>query len=322
MTLHRRILSLVAGLAILGLAMPSYAEFDWDAKYAGDFVTGQSNARLLALGGAGVAISDGPSAVLGNPSRIGFLAGQGVSLMHADRFESAVKVDHAAWARNNGDHAIGFGLVRQGVDDIPVTALRDRSAGINPQNRPYVANWTSASEYAFLLAYSQDRPYGTIGGAAKLLYKRLDTTDGFGLGFDLGYTKRFGGLVVGAQLRDAITTLLTWEGGRQEAIKPTLRAGAAFSLPIERFNAVATPVIEGEFRTEALGTEDAFIPHVGLEWTIRNIVSLRGGMDDDRLSYGAGLAIGPIGLDYAFVGHDDLGATHRISVGYLWGAVR
>jgi len=299
------------------------AEFDWQAKYAGDFISGQSSARLLALGGAGVAIANGPSAVLANPALMGTSTRNALSLMHADRFESAVKVDHAAYVRNAGDgRTLGFGIVRQGVDDIYVTALRDPSQPIGPQNRPYAATSTSASQYAFQFAYASQRPYGLVGGSAKLLYERLYTTDAVGLGIDLGYARSFGDLMLGAQLRDAVTTLVAWEGGRQEAIKPSLRIGGAYSIALERMNARVMPVVELETRTEALGTEDAFAWHGGLEYTIRNTVSARVGYDDGRLTYGAGLEIGPVAVQYAFVGHDDLGATHRISLACRWGRNR
>ena len=315
--------------ALLGLGSgAARAEFDFDAKYAGDYISGQSSARLLALGGAGAAIATGPASVLGNAALMHHDPGQSLSLMHADRFESAVKVDYASYIRRTSESsAIGFGLVRRGVDDIPVTSLRDRSQPIDPQNRPYIANWTSASEYAFLLALSSERSWGSIGWSAKLLYKRLDTRDGFGLGMDLGYAKQWGGLIVGAQLRDAITSVIAWERGRQESIKPTLRAGTAYLLPWDRMNAVLMPVAEVEVRSEALGTKDAVAFRGGLEYTIRKIVSARIGIeqityDQVELTYGAGASIGPVVLDYAFVGHEDLGATHRISLGYRWGASR
>ena len=58
--------------------------------------------------------------------------------------------------------------------------------------------------------------------------------------------------------------------------------------------------------------------HVGIEYTIKNTVSLRGGMDTERFTAGAGLSIGPVAADYAYQSHDGLGESHRISLAYCW----
>ncbi|MCB2211943.1 hypothetical protein KQI52_07510 [bacterium] len=332
--------SLKLNLALAGLIMlcllfvnvsPVRAEFDFSSKYAGDYLTGQSTARLLALGGVGVSIAEGPSAVLANPSRLANPYGHAISLMHADRFESAVKVDHVDYVRRlEDDRYLGFGLVRQGVDDIPVTRLRDPSQDIGIDNRVIRTGATSASEYAFLLSYAGHRSWGNIGGSAKLLYKHLDDTNGYGLGIDLGYSRSFGDLHVGAQLRDAIVTVLTWDTGRQEVIYPTLRAGAAYEFQWTRMYSTIMPVVEFQARGESIDDPDAFAVHAGLEYRVRDIVAARIGYDGSRradpdqafsdgLTYGAGLLIGSVALDYTFIGNEDLGATHRVSVGVRWG---
>ncbi len=312
--------TLLFGLLVV-FAFSAHAEFDFGAKYAGDFMSGQSNARLLALGGVGAALAEGPSAVLGNPALLFTDRPHRLSLMHADRFESAVKMDHIAYTRREGeDRMLGFGLIRQGVDDIPVTQLTDPTRPIGSDNRVRVLEQTSASEYAFQFAYGMQRSYGHIGATAKLLYKRLYTSDAFGLGFDIGYAKRFGGLTLGAQVRDVTTSILAWDTGRQEAIVPTARLGMAYHIAAPRLNADITPVVELRMRTESLGDPDFATFHAGLEYMIQKVVAARVGVDDRRLTYGAGLRIGVLQVDYAFVGHDDLGATHRVSLGYAWGA--
>jgi len=314
------------------MVLPAYAEFDFESKYAGDYLSGQSNARLLALGGVGVAIANGPSAVLANPARLANPYLQSVSLMHADRFESAVKVDHVNYVRTLSDNRyLGFGLVRQGVDDIAITSLRDPSQDINNDNRVIKVGATSASEYAFLLSYAGERSWGRIGGSAKLLYKHLDDHNGYGLGIDLGYARQFDNLHLGAQLRDAIVSVLTWDTGRLEVIYPTVRAGAAYEFNWTRMYSTIMPIIEIQARLESIDDPDVLAIHAGLEYRVRDIVAARIGYDSSRqpslsefssagITYGAGLLIGGVALDYAFIGHEDLGATHRVSVGVRWGA--
>jgi len=312
----------IAIAAILLFSSPVFAEFDWSAKYAGDFISGQSSARLLALGGAGVAISTGPSAVLANPALISSSGNHAVSFMHADRFESAVKIDHMSYVRRTTDgQYVGFGLVRQGVDDIPITKLTQPGQPLGNNNRVISDESTSASEYAFYLSTSREKSYGTVGASAKLIYKDLYDSYGIGLGIDIGYAKSFGQLHLGAQLRDAITTLVVWDTGHKEGISPVFRAGAAYNLVIERMQTQIMPVAEIQIRTESIDDDDVVALHAGLEYRIREVVSARIGFDEERLTYGAGLRLGTLGLNYAFVGHDDLGDTHRVSVSFLWGRV-
>ncbi len=316
-------------LSILALAffvfhpVSARGEFSLGAKYAGDYLSGQSNARLLALGGTGVAFATGPAALLANPSRLATLSSRSLSLMHADRFSSAVKVDHADWVSTRQDGtALGLGIVRQGVDDILLSeTLRDPNLPLGPDNLPQVTGNSSAAEYAFLLGYSKPSLYGFQAGAsAKLLYKHLADNHAFGLGVDVGAARRWGPLLLGVQLRDALSTLLVWDTGLKETIVPTLRVGASLDLPLDRLQARAMPVVEVAARTESWGNSDFFAFKAGFEYTIRNVVSARIGLDENRLTYGAGLNLRPFVLDYAFIGHEELGATHRISLQISWGS--
>jgi hypothetical protein len=53
--------------------------------------------------------------------------------------------------------------------------------------------------------------------------------------------------------------------------------------------------------------------HYGAEWWFVRTLALRIGLDEGKLSMGSGLRISTFQVDYAFIGHDDLGNTHRIS---------
>lgn len=213
-------------------------------------------------------------------------------------------------------------MIRQGVDGIPITQLRDPSLQLGPGNRVIAIDAATASEYAFLAGYSRPTAFADVGATAKLLYKKLYENSAWGLGFDVGASKQLGNLHLGLQLRDALSSLLVWDTGRTEGIVPTVRLGAAYDLPVERLQARVMPVFEVVLRTESWGNDDALAMLAGLEYSIRDVVSARIGLDEDRLTYGAGLKLGPVRVDYAFVGHEDLGDTHRISLLTYWGTGR
>ncbi|MBD3166531.1 PorV/PorQ family protein [bacterium] len=309
---------LLTAVLLFAASVTTRAEFDWVSKYAGDFLSGQANARLLALGGVGVAVPEGPAGVHANPALLARNTRQGVSLMHADRFGGEVMMDYLAYVHPTQEgRALGFGLIRQGVDDIPVTYWEQ----IGEIRRPRVTEMTSASEYAFQVGYGTESRYGQIGAVAKLLYKRLYENNAYGLGIDVGYARDFGRLTVGAQARDVLSTILAWDTGRTETIAPAARIGAAYTIIMQRQNTELMPVVELQARGESLDDDDALALHAGLEVRISKVVMARVGYDDERLAYGAGLRVGPAAVDYAFVGHSDLGNTHRVSIAWFWGQI-
>jgi hypothetical protein len=53
--------------------------------------------------------------------------------------------------------------------------------------------------------------------------------------------------------------------------------------------------------------------HFGWEYQLRELLALRLGSDVGRFAVGAGISLPKLQIDYAFLSHDDLGETHRIS---------
>jgi hypothetical protein len=59
-------------------------------------------------------------------------------------------------------------------------------------------------------------------------------------------------------------------------------------------------------------------PRVGVEYLISKVVALRGGLMGDNITAGAGISVSSVTLDYAFQPHEELGNTHRVSIGLKW----
>lgn len=180
-------------------------------------------------------------------------------------------------------------------------------------------DFKTAADYAFLFGYAFNHPLGRVGLTTKLLYRDLAEEYGVGLGLDLGYTRSFNNLHLGLQVRNVLASLVAYSTGNQEAMLSNVRLGGAYEFHADRLMAVVVPVLELELRGESLDDPDAAAVHGGLEYRIRETVSARIGYDENRLTYGAGIALPMLNIDYAFAGHDDLGATHRISVEIRWG---
>jgi len=106
-------------------------------------------------------------------------------------------------------------------------------------------------------------------------------------------------------------------------ISPTLKLGAAYQFNI--LKGILTPVVDADIRFENRRFASmlnmgpvSFDFHTGLEYTYDNLISVRFGYNDvKQLTFGAGLVLPKLNIDYSFVKFDrqgELGNTHRISL--------
>ena len=56
--------------------------------------------------------------------------------------------------------------------------------------------------------------------------------------------------------------------------------------------------------------------HLGLEYIYRSMFALRFGSNAGSFTAGAGISYWRLRLDYAYQGHDDLGNSHRVGLGF------
>jgi len=163
-----------------------------------------------------------------------------------------------------------------------------------------------------------------IGGSFKIVQADLGTTDGLGAGLDVGAIFRpHSKLSLGLAVRDATTTVLSWGTGTREYVMPTTSLGFAFSTPVEFPRGEFALAADVDFKFENRRTASQFSydfvsgeSHVGCEYTYREVVSARVGIDTGHLTFGAGLSYKGFSLDYAHLNHDELGVTKRVSGSY------
>ena len=122
---------------------------------------------------------------------------------------------------------------------------------------------------------------------------------------------------------DITTTYLSWTTGKKELISPTSKIGAAYSFDF--FSGTFTPAMDFDVRFENRQTASnfnlgavSFDFHGGMEYTFKNLISIRGGYNElGNLTLGAGVKLPKLMIDYSFVkfdANDALGNTHRISL--------
>ncbi len=308
---------------LMAWMLPSTVAAITVAKYAGEFISTGVGARALGMGGAHVAVGTDITAGYWNPAGLIGLRFPQLMLMHSSRFNGIVKYDYAAVGLPSGRYqTFAISLTRLGVDDIPITALTDPSLPLSETNQPYVKALANDAEYALYLSYARllvgKLSYGVN---VKLLHKGVGSNSAYGLGFDVGILiNPWKKLLAGVNLQDVTTTILAWDTRHHELISPTLKLGCAYPFEFALFGSKIMPAFDVDLRFENrrsaaqmnLGPV-SFDTHLGLEYALFRIISLRVGTDTGHFTAGTGIRLPQLQLDYAFMSHD-LGATHRLSL--------
>ncbi|MCK4427610.1 MAG: PorV/PorQ family protein [candidate division Zixibacteria bacterium] len=288
------------------------------AKYAGEFLALGVGAKALGMGGAFVGVANDGTASYWNPSGLCQLDQKQLSLMHAETFGSLLNQDFIAFAlpleENLSNTTIAFSLLRLGGGGIKITGLAD-------SNRVILLREESHADYAFLFSYSRPiRPNFFWGANLKLIYRHMVDNSAFGLGADLSFlAKPYPFLTLGANLMDITPTLLFYDNGTTETITPTTKFGFGINHQIKDFSFLfasdADVRYEGrKFSAQYWVGEVSWDMHYGIEIGYRKNLAARLGFDQGDFTAGAGFLIRQFGLDIAFLSHDQLDNTYRISL--------
>ncbi len=339
-----RMLKIILGLVLLNplLINNVYGLKIVKEKYAGEFLSRGVGARALGMGGTFVAVSKDVTAGYWNPSALATINYPQLAGMYAERFASIVNYNYGGIALPMGKSSgISLSFIRLAVDDIPNTenALLDYGidgipntgdAGegngvIDEKERidPNQVFYFNSAEYAVYLSYgTRRRDNFYYGGNVKVLRKGIGENSAWGMGFDFACLwQPYPNLNVGANLQDITTTLLVWDTGRQEAITPTSKIGVAYIWESSKIAGQIIPAFDMDIRFENrrysaqynLGRV-SFDLHFGAEYRLKNLFAFRLGLDTGRFTAGVGIKLPRLNVDYAFLSHQDLGDTHRVSV--------
>lgn len=306
------------------------------AKYAGEFLYIGVGGRPLGMGGAFTAISNDITSAYYNPAGLAYLDYPQIALMHDERYGNLVNYNYGAVALPFGaDYTFSLSAMRLAIDGIFDTrnALIDYDGdGIldHPNDRIDYSKIKEFSNQDWAIYFSGakrvfDNLY--VGANFKFIYRSIAEFSAWGFGFDAGalyfLTPE---LILGANLQDFTTTLVSWSTGRNELISPTVKIGAAYNYTL--FNRLRiTPAMDFDVRFENRRFSSqfnigpvSFDPHFGLELNYNNLFSVRAGYNDvKQITFGAGFRLPKMNIDYSFArfnyAQDDrLPDTHRISV--------
>lgn len=314
----------VSALASVALASPALAV----DKFAAEFLKIGVGARALGMGGAFVSIADDASATYWNPAGIVQLQSREALGMHASQFDGVLAHDvlgMVAPLRSGGvDAAVGITVIRLGVDDIRVTkdAVIGTDENGNPILDPSLITKKSAYDLALLLTYARAVGSRWAAGVNVKLIRQLIVDEGasFGIGADFGLRYQASPSVAfGARLADVTTTQLYWDTGRRETVAPTVTLGMHGTRAVAALQGSLTVGLNSSFAFEGQEADQFHTGNLsgnllpGLEYRFREIVALRVGSNAGDFTAGAGVRYRQVGADYAYLSHDQLDGTHRVS---------
>ncbi|MGD8922384.1 MAG: hypothetical protein PVH24_03985 [Candidatus Zixiibacteriota bacterium] len=297
------------------------------AKYAGEAFSLGVGARPLALGGAAVAGPFDGTAAYWNPAGMDQLNGRYITAMHAETFGSLLNHDYVSYIDARGHEngliqAFGFYVYYLGGGGIKITQL-------NQYDRPYVVREENHGDYLFAAAVSGkiSQPLD-FGLTAKVIYRDIGTESGYGLTMDAGLVYRAHEHVqLGLMVTDFTTGFIRYSGktfdsgANTESIYPTVKPG--FMLEYSYRDFTGRFVGSGDIKFEGIKSAAQYWSgpvsldtHWGWEIGYREMVFGRAGFDIGRFTAGGGVNIKHITVDFAYLHHDDLDETFRVSAGF------
>ena len=297
----------------------------WATKYAGEFLDLRTGPKAMGMGGTGVSQDGDYTFLAWNPAATAHLEERQVSLMHSEMFQGLAKYDYLGIGlpldgRGRGA-TLAFVLVRLGIDGIPLTEIEDFASPPRDDNVELLG-YDSDAEYLLLMNWGRGLSERiNVGSNVKIIYRDTVGHTCWGMGLDFGATySPHRHLSIGLNVQDLPVTILFWDTGTTQTVLPNLKAGASYRFSLESMHTVITAAADLDIRFEGRETSDQFAlnpasfdTHAGVEGWFNERVALRAGLDRGQLTGGVTLKIFSFDLDYAYMSHDDLGATYRLA---------
>ncbi len=306
--------ALLFALALATTAPGALAQSpDGDAGTGGyKFLQNHSDARSAALAGASSALPGRPGSAATNPALLAEIDGIAALGTHSERI-ATIRQEYVELAVPRWGGVLSASVRTQSIGDIPMRTVDDRSTldGV-----PSVTPFGTYGVYnaAIGLAYAR-QAYGLLWGVGgKVVTEKIYLYSARAVALDFGALWRSDAWRVGAAVRNlGVSGKLRNE---ETPIAWDAVVGASYSRTVNGM--LLRGLADVRYAPDWYETV-----HVGAEVHVTCALVLRTGYrralasntELDGLTAGAGLAAGPVGIDYAYIPTDTgLGAEHLFSL--------
>ncbi|MBW7887528.1 MAG: type IX secretion system protein PorQ [Bacteroidetes bacterium] len=298
--------------------------FTVSAAFGGDlpaynFLRNDVSARASAMGGSFVSMTNDPNLLFYNPAGLATITNQQISLGYT-KFLLDIHLGSLAYANELSD----IGMLGIGVNYVNYGSFDGRNdLGIE-------TGTFNAGDAAFSLSlartYEENLYYGIT---AKIIHSSIEQYSSSALGFDFGILYSIPGdnpITLGAALTNAGTQLSAFDT-QKESLPLELRIGGTIKPQ-------HLPLLLNLNFTKLTEAQSNFINHfssftLGGEFTASKTLRFRFGYSNEKrkelkigtsagltgFSFGGGLVLNSIRIDYAFNSLGKIGSLNRITVG-------
>jgi tetratricopeptide (TPR) repeat protein len=285
-----------------------------DAGTSSPFALG-SGGRIISMGGAGTSLDGSSFSLHWNPSNLNGLERGEANIFHTSLFDQSVTYSsiYASYP------FLDFGVISMGVVQL-------RIGGIERRNSENMITGDELDNFQtrYVIGYARNI-YSNLAGGINMKLDRYAQgsyiANGFGV--DAGMTVKtqvesplMDGWSAGVALANIIEpkiTLVSEESGDPRAFRVGFSFWRGISSGIEDRLLFSVDMDKNRY------SETHF--HLGGEYCIGGMFSLRGGWDDDIPTFGCGVKVRDFVVDYAYR-DTELGGNHLFSVIFNFGTSR
>ena len=302
-----------------------------EVRNANETLNMPANARHAALANSVLAQNGDAASIYTNPASLLHLRYNSFSLSHAEHFESS-RYDALQFNMNlDTNSSMAFSLARFAETGIPET---QEGAVYEGSDYPTF----DIQDLVFSGAFAQRWSFLELGAAVHFLHRQLDQ-QGFGYRMDLSANTEWKGLRSSILWKGISTSGVIWENST-EWEPSDIFLGLSYQHDVPYFYGSFTLAAQTQGIFQNTGKSNALIDDntlagddlfndpgtwiqssgISLEYQSQYKFSLRGGLEHihslKSYSFGAGLrqVFKVLDIDYGFMNHPELNATHRVSI--------
>lgn len=276
-----------------------------DGGQPGAFLSYGAGAKALGMGKTFAGVADDASAIYWNPAGLGTLQKREVTALYASLYENT-NYGFVGYANPLCGNAgtVGIAVVSLNSSGFQMRDIYNYETGEAGLNETAVI-----ISYGAVLIRNGAKPRLNAGTSVKAVRQIIDSRSATGYGADAGVLYLASDrLSVGVSAQNIVAPKLKI-GNETDEYPIAVTFGAGYRLLEDRL-LIACDVNKTAKRDYKL--------HLGGEYRFAKIFSLRAGLDETELAFGAGFRILGYSIDYAFAmhdalqGQDGLGGSHRI----------
>jgi len=265
--------------------------------------------RAAGMGEAQVAVCNDVTSVFWNPAGLARTDSQEASFVYSLWFED-IKLQYFGYAYPHST----LGTFAGSINYLSMGKIEGyRADGAK-------AGEVKAYDLSGILSYGRKLAYGIDGGInLKFIQEKLEEESSFAFGIDIGVIGSLGRWLRVKGLEELTCGINLQNLGSKVKFQKeegSLPLNLKFGVGIRKevFGDPLTLAIDGN-----LPNDNGFYGSLGLEYWVRDLIGLRLGYKSGQdlgngLSFGGGIKVNILELDYALVHCGELGYTHRIGI--------